>query len=272
MTRDFIKITGLQIYANHGVLDFEKEKGQSFAINAKLYYDMEQAGRSDQLEHALNYAEVCEFMTAQFKKKSFDLIEAAATELCEQVLLRFEQVLEIELELCKPHAPIGLPFENVSVNMTRGWHRAYLSIGSNMGDKKACLDGAVEALRNDTRIKNLRVAEYLVTEPYGVTEQDEFLNSAISIDTVYSPVELLDKLHEIEKAANRERTLRWGPRTLDLDILFYDDLVMETEELVIPHIDMQNRFFVLKPLCELAPGKVHPVAKKTVKQMLEELK
>ena len=83
-----------------------------------------------------------------------------------------------------------------------------------------------------------------------------------------NPVELLDALHKIEAAAGRERLIHWGPRTLDLDIIFYDKLVYEDEQLIIPHVDMQNRYFVLKPLAELIPNYRHPVFGKTVSEML----
>ena len=103
-------------------------------------------------------------------------------------------------------------------------------------------------------------------------EQEEFLNGVVSLKTYLSPQELLQVLHEIEASENRERTIHWGPRTLDLDILFYDDLVLDEEELCIPHIDLQNRDFVLEPMMELAPYKRHPVSGKSIQEMLTELR
>jgi len=100
-------------------------------------------------------------------------------------------------------------------------------------------------------------------------EQDDFLNGAMEIDTILNPEELLDVLHEIENAADRKRTLRWGPRTLDLDILLFDKLVYESETLNIPHVDMQNRRFVLEPMAQIAPWSYHPVLGKTMKVLLQ---
>ena len=115
------------------------------------------------------------------------------------------------------------------------------------------------------------VSEYLVTEPYGDVEQDEFLNGVLKLRTLLTPEELLDRLHELEAAANRERIIHWGPRTLDLDILFYDNEIIDTPDLHIPHIDMENRDFVLKPMDEIAPYYRHPVLNKTIHQLLNEL-
>ena len=93
----------------------------------------------------------------------------------------------------------------------------------------------------------------------------------LKVRTLLYPMELLALLHQIEQGADRERKIRWGPRTLDLDIIFYDNWVVDEKELQIPHIDMQNREFVLKPLAELAPYYRHPITGKTVSQMLQEL-
>lgn len=163
----------------------------------------------------------------------------------------------MEIELCKPHAPIGLPFENVSVTIERSWHQVYLAVGSNMGDKNAYIENGIAELKEITDVRDVRVSDLLVTKPYGGVEQDDFVNGAIALQTLLTPQELLEKLHEIEQHANRERIIHWGPRTLDLDIIFYDKLVYEDENLIIPHVDMENRNFVLKPLMELCPNYRH---------------
>ena len=110
-----------------------------------------------------------------------------------------------------------------------------------------------------------------MTAPYGGVEQEDFLNAAMELETLYTPEELLDVLHTVEQAAKRERLVHWGPRTLDLDILFYDDLVQDDSALTLPHPDMQNRDFVLKPMVELAPHFVHPVFHQTMQQLLDAL-
>ena len=106
---------------------------------------------------------------------------------------------------------------------------------------------------------------------YGGVEQDEFLNGALRVRTLLCPEELLDRLHVLEQAADRKRIIHWGPRTLDLDILFYDNEIIDTEVLHVPHIDMENRDFVLKPMVEIAPYLRHPVLNLTMEQLLKKL-
>ena len=269
--KDFIKITNLKVFANHGVLEEEKQNGQDFYINAKLFLDLKTPGKSDNLEDALNYAEACHFMKGVFIAHTYDLIEKACEDLCEQLLLEYPKLKSVELELQKPHAPIGLPFENVSVNMSRGWHKVYLSFGSNMGNKKVLIDEGIRKLREHRLIRNVVVSKLITTKPYGPVEQEDFLNGCLGLETLMDAEELLVFLHQIEAEAERERIVRWGPRTLDMDIVFYDKLVYESDTLIIPHVDMHNRLFVLGPLSELCPNYRHPVLGETVAQLKQRL-
>jgi len=120
-------------------------------------------------------------------------------------------------------------------------------------------------------IRAVKTSALVETEPWGVKEQPPFINMALEAETDLDPEALLGTLKDIERALGRRETFRWGPRTADLDILFYDDLVMESDTLQIPHPFLHARDFVLTPLAEIAPGKVHPILKKTIAVLREEL-
>ncbi len=268
---DEIHIEELEVFANHGVFPEETRLGQKFLISLILYTDSRNAGKTDCLEKSVDYGEVSKFVTVYTKSHPCRLIEAAAEHLAEELLLRYELLKGVTLELKKPWAPVGLPLKTVSVKISRFWHTAYLGLGSNLGDKKGYLDNAVKVLDEAKGCHVEKVSSYQVTKPYGGVEQDDFLNACLILKTLLTPEELLEKLHEIEQSAHRERIVHWGPRTLDLDILMYDDVVMETDELVIPHVEMHLRSFVLNPLREIAPNKRHPVIGKTVSQLADSL-
>lgn len=268
---DEIHVQNLEVFANHGVFQEETNLGQKFLFSLTMYTDTRKAGKTDCLEASIHYGEVSSFITEYTKKHTRKLIEAAAEDLATALLLHYPLLKGVTLELKKPWAPVGLPLETVSVKISRFWHRAYIALGSNLGDKKAYLDQAVKALKQHKECRVQKVSSYLVTEPYGGVEQDDFLNACLSLDTLLSPEELLDLLHEIEQAAHRERLIHWGPRTLDLDILLYDNEVLETEDLIIPHVEMHKRDFVLKPLAEIAPNKRHPILGKTIGELAAQL-
>ena len=268
---DKIRIENLEVFANHGVFPEETKLGQKFLVSCSLYLDTRKAGKKDDLDASVHYGLVSHLLKKEMEENTFALIESVAEHLAECVLLYDEKIREVEIEVKKPWAPIGLPLEYVSVTIRRKWHEAYVAVGSNIGEKESYILQAIEKLKNrrDCRVK--KVSSLIETEPYGVVEQDKFLNGALVMETLLTPQELLDVLHEIEAEANRERTLRWGPRTLDLDIIFFDDEIIQEEALCIPHVDMHNRLFVLEPLREIAPYKRHPVYGKTIAEMVVDL-
>lgn len=127
---------------------------------------------------------------------------------------------------------------------------AYIALGSNLGDRKENLDRALDELKK-AGIKVAAVSKYLESEPYGVTDQPKFINGVARVETNLSPEELLDTMLNIENKMGRVRLRHWGERNIDLDLLLYDDVKMQTEKLTLPHPDMQNRDFVMKPLSEV---------------------
>ena len=145
----------------------------------------------------------------------------------------------------------------------------YLALGSNLGDRARTLENAVTLLGK--HLANVRLSPIYETEPVGYLEQGKFLNAALEGTTELGPRELLNACQEIEKQLGRERIIRNGPRTIDIDILFYGNTLLNEPDITIPHPRLHEREFVLKPLTDICPELVHPTIKKTVKELYEGL-
>lgn len=269
---DKIIIENLEIIAEHGVFKEEKFLGQKFIISIEMLTDTREAGKTENLNASTHYGFVADDVEKIFTSKSFDLIETCAEKIAEMILTKYHLISEVKVTVKKPWAPIRKHFDFVAVEITRKWHTAYLSLGTNMGDKKKNL---LEAIKKINTLENTKVtseSSILETEPFGYTEQDMFLNACIEIKTLFTPQELLEKLLTIELEMGRVRTIKWGPRVIDIDILFFDDEIIQDKNLCVPHPWICERMFVLEPLCEIAPNLVHPLERKpitTLKRILE---
>lgn len=156
-----------------------------------------------------------------------------------------------------------------TVILEKVYGKVYIGLGSNLGDRKENIQTALRRLETTSHI--VKVSEIIETEPYGKTDQPSFLNCVVEIDTNLTPDELLENLLNIEKEMGRVRLEKWGPRVIDLDILFYGNLVIKNERLTIPHYDFEKRIFFVKPMNEIAPDFVHPISLKSMKYLLYEL-
>lgn len=148
-------------------------------------------------------------------------------------------------------------------------HRVFLGLGSNLGDRQANLFRALQLLEPEVGIES--VSSIYRTDPWGVQEQPHFLNCAVAANTSLTPHELLVKLKSIEQKMGRQPTFRYGPRLVDLDILLYDELILSSDELTIPHPRMLERAFVLVPLAEIIGSLLHPIRKLSFRQLADEI-
>ncbi len=148
----------------------------------------------------------------------------------------------------------------------------YLGLGSNLGDKKNYLDQAIDEITKLKNTKLIRTSSMIVTAPYGKTDQPDFMNCVIELDTDLEPEELMKKCLYIENQLGRIRNEKWGPRTIDIDMLFYEDEIINSELLVLPHPQLHKREFVLTSLNELCPDLVHPILNKKIRNIFMELK
>ncbi len=267
-----IRIQNLELFARHGVLNEEKTLGQKFIISATITTSFDMAVATDDIVNGVNYAKVCDFLYAFNQNNTFKLIETAADTMAIELLKEFELIDAVEIEIKKPNPPIHMHFDYVSAKVERKRHRAYIALGSNMGNKENYLKSALDAVSDNDCCTVKKVSSFIETTPYGDVEQDNFLNGCAEIETLLSPYELLSFLQTVENENDRVRTIHWGPRTLDLDIILYDNCIICEDNLVVPHPDMQNRTFVLEPLLEIAPHIIHPVLNKSICMLHKSLK
>lgn len=259
-----IDIKGLEVTACHGVAPQEKTNPQPFFFDISIECDTSSAAKSDDVNDTVNYAEVCEIVTRFCKQNTFNLIERLAHGAAFTIVRKYAKISAAEVTVHKPQAPVGLPFSDISVTARAERNNVVLSLGSSEGDKKATLDGAIEELSSLDGVKVLKVSDYIQTQPYGGAARNEFLNCAVLVECLISPRGLLNAIHQIEAKFGRKREVRWGDRTLDIDIIFFGNKVVAEEGLSIPHPDYANRDFVLSPLKQIVPGFVCPVTGKRV--------
>ncbi|MBO5525600.1 MAG: 2-amino-4-hydroxy-6-hydroxymethyldihydropteridine diphosphokinase [Clostridia bacterium] len=255
-----IEIKSLRVDACHGCHAEEKINEQPFVFTVRM--DVDYSG-TDELTGTVSYSDVMKRITAFVKGHCFNLIEYLADEVAKDILVAFPKVKRVAVRVEKPQAPVPLPFETVACETVRAWQRAHVAMGSNLGDRKATLDGAIAYLKEkDVRVK--KVSSYLASAPYGGVADREFLNGAMEVETFLSPEELLRLLNECEARFGRERKEHWGNRTLDLDLLLYGNEIRETPFLTLPHPELHKRDFVLVPLKEIAPYAFVPTLGKKV--------
>lgn len=268
---DKLEIRDLECFCHHGVIKEENVLGQKFLVSVSLFGDSRPAGNSDDLSFTVDYAEAAHFVNDLMGQKSYRIIETAAETICRELLTKYKLARSVEVTIKKPWAPILLPMDTVAVTVYRQWTKVYAGVGSNIGNRRKYIDDAFAGIRNDRYCRNAYMSELIETAPYGYEDQQNFLNGVICFETLYGPDELLNFFHRLEDEGQRVRDIHWGPRTIDLDILFYGDEIIQKEGLIIPHKEIHLRKFVLEPLQEIAPYFVHPVFAKTVTQLLTEL-
>lgn len=265
---DRISLLGVRARGFHGVLADEKRDGQDFVVDVVLHLDLAPAGTSDDLTRTINYAEVGADVVRRIEGPSLDLIESLAEQVAADALAR-PAVRGVEVTVHKPSAPVGVPFGDVAVTLERT--RAVpvvIALGANLGDAAATLQSAIDDLGD--AVREVRRAPFVTTDPVGGPDQPRFTNTVVVATTALAPHELLARLHAVEARHGRVREVRWGARTLDLDLVQYGDpslgtdVVSDDPDLLLPHPRAHERGFVLQPWSRVDPFAVLRVADRVV--------
>ncbi|MFT4123974.1 MAG: 2-amino-4-hydroxy-6-hydroxymethyldihydropteridine diphosphokinase [Microbacteriaceae bacterium] len=264
---DEIILTGLRAFAHHGVFEHERRDGQEFVIDATAYLDLAPAAAGDALERTVHYGVLAERIVAAVERDPVDLIETVATRVAELVLAQ-PGVHRARVTVHKPGAPIAVPFADVAVTIDRSRQGtaaelpAVLALGANLGDRRASLAAALDELGAEPGVRLVAVSQAVETpalKPHGVDlDAPAYLNAVALVRTSLAPAALLALCQRIELAHGRTRTEHWGDRTLDIDIVAIDGLVLDEPGLVVPHPRAHERAFVLAPWLEVEPDAVIP--------------
>lgn len=261
---DRIALTRLAVTTPHGVLAHEKLEPQRFFVDIVVDCDLSRAGLSDDLGHTISYAEIAQQAERIMTQPPVDLIEHLAEQIAASVLERVAAEA-VEVTVHKPDAPAGVDFAGFglagpSVSVRREQHRpVVIALGANLGQRVRTLEAAVRALGRIGGLDLVEVSGLFETDPVGGPAQPDYLNAVAVGTTRLAPWTLLDRLHEIEAGRGRTREIRWGARTLDLDLIQLGDpaaatdLCIESDHLTLPHPRAAERAFVLAPWLDADP-------------------
>lgn len=251
------------MYAYHGVHPEEKVQGQNFILDISCLVSDERACADDRVESTVSYSDVAKKAVEVFTSHKHDLIEAAASDVAEAVLVSFPLIDTVNVTVKKPDAPVKADFDCMAVSLRRARiktdtrkkrasKKAYLALGSNIGDGEKNISRAYDALNAVPGIAVTKKSKIYTTAPWGYTEQADFTNACCEIETSLSPEALLGACLGIEAAMGRVREFKNGPRIIDIDIIMYENETRNTDELKLPHPFFSERDFVLRPLLDVS--------------------
>ena len=260
VTADRVVVRGITATGHHGVFDVERREGQPFVVDIELAVDLARAGGSDDLTHTVHYGEVAADVVARIEGEPFDLIERLAQVIAEDALAR-PLVESVTVTVHKPKAPVGVEFGDVEVRVTRERPLVpvVIAVGANLGDAAQTVMGVLQDLQLSDVVTYPGSSGLWETDPVGGPDQPVYVNAVLTGLTRLSPRRLLDHLHEMEAAHGRTREVRWGARTLDLDLIQYgapgepSEVRSDDPELTLPHPRAHERAFVLQPWVDADP-------------------
>jgi len=244
--------------------------GQRFFLDIEVTTDARRASLNDDYKKAICYASLCELATQVSDDGPYRLIETFAERVIAAILDRFTTVTEARVRIRKPGAPIDASFDTVGVELARKrQRRVAFSLGSNVGDRISRIRAAIAFLEAEEEIEITKVSSFYETEPWGKEDQDKFVNACAIGQTSLTPHEVLRACKVIEVELGRTPGERWGPRLIDIDLLYLGEEEFETIALTVPHSGLLKRAFVLTPLAEIAADE--DLGGKTVAEALGQL-
>lgn len=284
-------LQGMSFFGYHGVLPEERKQGQRFEVDAELFYSLDKIKLADNIDNTVDYVLVYQEIKTIVECQQYKLLETLADQLAIKILNKFP-IDGVKVRVKKPEVEMPGPLDVVGVEVVRwsdegkrwnkedffvldnkserAWTKAYIGMGSNLGDREAYLWQALGLLAADPCIKLLKISSFYETKPVGYQNQDNFLNAVIQLKTCQTVEGLMKILQKIEIRLGRERKIQWGPRTIDLDLLLFGCQSIQSSDLTVPHPRIYERDFVLVPLAEIEPRLVFPDGR-SLNEVLDEI-
>jgi dihydroneopterin aldolase / 2-amino-4-hydroxy-6-hydroxymethyldihydropteridine diphosphokinase len=283
-----IVIKDLNLFGYHGVKDSEKKNGQNFCFNMEIFLGKNNFLGSDNLENTLNYSSVIKILKDINNNQRFNLLETLCQAIANKIIGMSDLVERVYVRVEKTSPPIKENIESVGVEYTLNREdlesmgessletaennkiHVYMSLGSNIGDRENNLRKAVDLIDSLPHINVLEVSSIYETEPMYFKNQNYFYNIVLKaeVDREVNPFEMLGYLKGIEYSFGSKKDIRYGPRIIDIDLLYYGDMTIKTDFLNIPHPGIEERNFVLVPLSEISPDFV--IKGNNIKKFIEE--
>lgn len=262
-----IIIKNLNLFGYHGVRECEKKDGQNFCFNIEILLNKNSFLNGDDLENTINYSEVIRLVKKINSSNKFNLLETFSQTIAEDIMKMSPLVEKVTVKIEKTSPPIKENLESVGVEYVLNGKResknkfkkvetdVYLSLGSNVGDRENNLRKAVDLISSNPNINVVKVSSIYETEPMYFKDQDYFYNIILQARVCgeLTPFEIIGFLKGIEYGFGRRTRNKCGPRIIDIDLLYYGEMVIESDFLTIPHPRIEERKFVLVPLSEIAP-------------------
>ncbi len=283
-----IVIKNLNLFGYHGVRDSEKRNGQNFLFNVDIFFGRGNFLNSDSLEDTVNYSNVIKILKDINDNRRFNLLESLSQVLANKILEMSDLIEKVSVKIEKTSPPIKEDIESVGVEYTlrrddlksqdKGISESninrkvyvYMSLGSNIGDRENNLRKAVDLINRSPYINVLKVSSIYETEPMYQTDQNYFYNIVLKAEAGRNanPFEMLGYLKGIEYSFGGKKDKRYGPRVIDIDLLYYGEMFINSDFLNIPHPGIEERNFVLIPLSEISPEFV--IKGNNIKKFIEE--
>lgn len=262
-----IDVNGINLDIKIGCYSYERLGTQPVEIDLKL--SLGSWSCRDELGNTVDYAALCDFVKNIVKDKAFYLIESLAKFIADKLLEEYILIKSVHVSIGKPNI-YGEKANQIKVNYFQPrLYKVALALGSNLNNPRQQLISAIEFLSEF--VTDINCAPIYKSSPYGFSEQNDFYNTCISGYTKLEPQQLLTTIKTIEKHMGKLEQFDNGPRVIDLDIILFDNIIYDKLFLQIPHIDMHNRDFVLKPLVDIEPDWIHPKYKETVNSLYKKL-